>query len=126
MITQQRGFTLIELILFIVVSSILASTILLALSAALHSTPVMHNQVIANQLADQCMEWYIGQRRTQGYSALSCPSTPSPSLCGTASGFTVNSSIACTTINSDSNYKTITVTVSGAGSATLNLLIAGY
>src|SRR5437773_888526 len=122
----QQGFTLIEVILFIVILGVLASTILLASISALKNTPALHQGLIANQLANQCMEWFKGQRQLNGFSSLTCPSTPSPALCSTLTGFTVTSSISCTAINGDSNYKTITVTVSGLGNATLSTLIAGY
>lgn len=122
----QRGFSLIELVIFIVVTSILASTILLTLQTALNNTPAIHNELIAVQLADQCMEWYVGQRRLNGYSTLTCPSTPSPTICSAPTGFTVTSSITCTTISGDANYKTITVTIAGPGNATLTTLIGNY
>jgi prepilin-type N-terminal cleavage/methylation domain-containing protein len=122
----QDGFTLIELVVFIVITSLLASAILLSLVSSLQKTSTLHQQVVASQLAKQCMEWFIGQRRANGFTTLTCPSTPSPTMCTTLSGYTINNSITCTTLNGDSNFKTITVTVSGAGDATLTSLIASY
>ncbi len=123
---SQSGFTLIELIVFIVVTSILASTILLTMLTATQNTPAMHHQMIATETAEQCMEWFIGQRRMNGYSSLSCPSTPSPTLCSAPTGYTISTNISCTTISGDANYKTITVTVSGLGNALLTQLIGNY
>jgi type II secretory pathway pseudopilin PulG len=123
---KYLGFTLIELLIFIIVTSILASTILLTFVTVLQKTPTVHNQMVATQTAQQCMEWFIGQRRINKFSSLSCPSSPSPSICTAPTGFSITNNIACTTINSDSNYKTITVTVSGNGDAVLTALIADY
>ena len=120
---KQIGFTLIELIVFIVIIGILGSTFFISFNNALNNTGSAQDNLKALQTATQCMEWFIGQRRLKGFSSLSCPSTSVPSFC-TATGLTVN--IACTTLSSDSNYKTITVTVSGAGDATLTTLIADY
>ena len=121
---SQRGFTLIELILFIIVSGLLASTLSIAFIESLQKLSTIRQEVIALQTAKQCMEWFIGQNNLNGYTSLTCPSTPSPSLCRAPSDYSISNSITCTTLNSDSNYKTITVTVSGLGDATLTTLIA--
>lgn len=126
MIRRRGGFTLIEVLVFIVVTSLVMSTLLLSANTALRNTPVTHQQWVAIRAAEQCMEWFINQRRMNGYSALTCPGTPSPSACTAPSGFTVSTSIACSTWNSDSNYKTITVSVSGAASLTLSMQIGDY
>jgi len=123
---KENGFTLIELVIFIVVTSILASTLMLALVTALKSSPNVNKLMIATFTAEECMEWFIGQRRLNGFSSLTCPNTTVPSFCTAPSGYTLAVNISCTTINGDSNYKTITTTVSGSGNATLTLLIAGY
>jgi hypothetical protein len=71
------------------------------------------------------MEWFIGQRRMNGYSSIACNSTV-PVFCTAPAGYTVTTSCNTTVIGSDSNYETITVTVGGAGNAVLTLLIAQY
>lgn len=124
--SHQQGFTLIEILVFIVVSSLLMSTILLGAMTALRSAPGVHQQWVAMQTARQCMEWFLEQRRLNGYTALSCPSTPSASACSAPSGFSVSTSISCTTWNSDTSYKTITVTVSGLANASLSAQIGDY
>lgn len=123
---KMQGFTLIELIIFIVVTAILANSILLMFSTSLLKTPVLRQQIIANQTAKQCMEWFVGQRRFTGYATLTCPSTPSPAFCSVPSGYAISNTITCTTLNGDANYKTITVAVSGLGDATLTSLISSY
>ena len=117
---------MIEILAFIVVSGLLMSVILLGANSALRTTPTVHRQWVAIQTAQECMEWYLEQRRLNGYSALTCPSTPSASACSAPSGSSVSTSIACTTWNSDTNYKTITVTVSGLASAVLSTQVGEY
>lgn len=124
---KLSGFSFIELIVFIVVTAILSTTILLAFVTALQKTPLDRQQIIATQTAQQCMEWYLGQRRLNGFSAITCSaSPPTPTMCTLPAGYSFSNSITCTTINSDTNYKLITVTVSGAGDASLQSLIADY
>lgn len=123
---KQQGFTLIEILLLIVVTGILGSTIMLSLNMAAQKTPVLFNYVIAEQTVRQCAEWYLGQRRLNGFNSITCPSTTVPSFCTKPAGYTLAVNVACTTINTDTDYKTITVTVGGAGSASLSVLIADY
>lgn len=123
--THQKGFTLIELVFFIVILAILGSTILMGFVTALQKYPSVHQNVIALQTAKQCMEWFIGQRRLQGYSTLACNTTV-PTFCTTPANYSITTNVSCIAINSDNNYKSITVTVSGLGDASLTSLIADY
>ncbi|OGT41971.1 MAG: hypothetical protein A3F42_07270 [Gammaproteobacteria bacterium RIFCSPHIGHO2_12_FULL_37_34] len=123
---KQRGFTLIEALVFIVVSGLLLSVLLLGSVTALRNAPNVHQQWLAMQLARQCMEWFIEQRRLNGYTTFSCPSTPSASACAAPSGFSVNTSVSCTTWNSDTHYKTITITVSGLANTSLSAQVGDY
>lgn len=122
----QHGFTLIEVLVFIVVSSLLMTTIMLGAMTALRSAPSVHQQWVALQTARQCMEWYLEQRRLRGYTILTCPSTPSASACSAPAGYSVSTNIACTTWNSDSAYKTITVSVSGLAAVSLTAQVGDY
>ncbi len=119
------GFTLIELVTFIVIISILASAILLSFMTAMNKTPLVLQNTIASQTAKQCAEWFLGQRRLNGYTSFTCNSTV-PAFCIAPAGYTLTSSCSTTTISGDSNYEMIAITVSGPGSAGLNLLLAKY
>lgn len=123
---RAAGFSFIEVLVFIIVSSLLMSVILLGANTALRQSPAVHQQWVAMQAAQQCMEWFINQRNSNGYSSLTCPSTPAPTACSAPTGFSVSASIACTTWNSDANYKTITVSVSGLASVSLSTQIGNY
>lgn len=122
----QQGFTLIEIIIFIVVTTLMSSVLFLALTTSLTNIPNILQNAIATQTAKQCIEWFIGQRRLNGYAAFSCPSSSVPGICTAPSGYGLALNVSCTTINSDANYQTITVTVSGKGNATLTTLVANY
>lgn len=123
---SQQGFTLIEVMVFLIILSILGSAILLTFVAGLQKTPAIRQNMIALVTVQQCMEWFIGQRYLNNYSSITCPSTSVPAFCSAPSGYNMAVDVSCTTINSDSNYKTIAVTVSGLGDATSRLLIADY
>jgi type II secretory pathway pseudopilin PulG len=123
---KQQGFTLVEVIIFIVVTSILSSTMLIAFNAGFNKAPVLLENTIATQTAEQCLEWFVGQRQLFGYTAFSCPSTAVPAFCTAPTGYTIAVNIVCTTISGDTNYQNISVTVSGKGNATMNTLVANY
>jgi len=127
---KLNGFTFIELIIFIIVTGILASTILLTFVGSLNNAPIILKNTIAAQTVKQCAEWYLGQRRLNGYTNLSganCAGTLSiPSFCSTPSGYTISGTCSQTTLSSDNQYETITLTVGGAGNAALTLLLGNY
>ena len=123
---KSSGFTLVELIIFIVATAILAASLMLAGRTGLFSASSTADQIQANMLAQQCMEWLLGERLLRGYNTWACPSTPTGTLCNSPSGYTVTPSVTCTTLSGNSNFKTLTVTVTGNGQATLRTLIANY
>lgn len=120
----SRGFTIIEALIFIVIVALFMRVSLYATRTLVMATPNSQKSVIALQTARQCMEYFAGQEIKNGYASITCPSSSVPSFCTAPSGYTISVNITCTTISSDSNYKTITVTVGGASNVTLTLLIA--
>ena len=123
--TSHKGFTLIEILVFIVVSSLLMSVMLIGINTALRSTPTIHNQWQAIRLARQCIDWYYRLREVEGYSysGLACGAT---AACGTLPGFGVIATITCNPWNNDPDYKTITVNVTGLSSITMTGLIGDF
>ena len=123
--STQTGFTLIELILFIIIVGLLASTVMVGLQYTLNNIPAVHKDLLATQLADQCMEGFIGERRLLGYSnaALACSNTPTmPSVCNG----TVSATITCVNTLPGDTATSKLVTLSISGSATLTFLMASY
>lgn len=128
---RQKGFSLVELVVFIVVIGVAISSVFLAFQTALTQTPYGNSQTVATLLAQGRMDFILGQRRLIGFANFSdlCTSVSPPAICtlpAAITGYTITSSITTTTIGSDSNYKIITVTVTGphSSAATLNTLVA--
>ena len=119
----QKGFTLIEVIIFIIVSSLLMTVILLGANTSLRNAPNINNQWTALRLARQCMELYVRQRQENGYPIIVCPTS---TTCPTVTGFTVDVTISCTTWNSDTSYKTIAVNVTGLARAALTTQVGDF
>jgi type II secretory pathway pseudopilin PulG len=123
---KSNGFTLIELIIFIIVIGLASATVLSGMDIILKTQHTTQDNDTAVQVASRCLEWYWGQNQMNGYSSITCPSTTLPSFCSAPSGFTTAVSVTCTTLYSETsaNYKTIAVAVTGKGTASLSLLLA--
>ena len=129
----QRGFTLIEVIIFIVVMGIISITILASMSLVARNIPTMKNQVIANQIAMSAIEWYLGQRYYKGYNSgelSKCTDTKgnsmsSPTFLTIPNNYSVN--ITCYPPPKEGcPGKTITVSVTGLSKAKLSICLADY
>lgn len=121
----NRGFTLIEMIIFIVILGISSVAMLMAFQLLLQRSPTANYQTTAIGLAQERMELILAQKKTKGYASVSdpCQQVPPPSLCTFSNDYTVSSNISAFTFANDSHYKIITVTVTGAGNATLTALV---
>ncbi len=131
------GVTLVELLIFIVVTSIAVTGVLLAFAATERGGPTAAEIGIAEQLAQERMELILAQRPLLGFDCFNpplfdpcqaaspvppCPGRPAPTspVCTNfPSGFTVTSALATT---SGSPQKTVTVQVTGPAGQTLALL----
>lgn len=122
---KSSGFTLIEMIVFIVIIGIAATAILTSFQAVLQKSPTGNHQTTAVGLAQERMDLILAQRQLIGFSGFidPCNSGSPPAICTAPTGYTINSNISALTISGDSNYKTITVTVSGSGDAVLKTLV---
>jgi prepilin-type N-terminal cleavage/methylation domain-containing protein len=138
---KNKGFTLIELIIFVIVLGIVSVTILNTMAVALRGTPIAHNQTIATTTATKCMDYFLGQYYLKGYddpSLSTSPGTPvQQTFCPVPNppnpnSFSTSVKITNAQIGGVSAYKLITVTTnktgqtSGPETATLKLLIAKY
>lgn len=131
------GFTLIELIIFIVGLGILASTILLPLAFSLRSSSKGFSTLAAFEIAKGRMELIRMQSRVNGLASTQdiCAVASPPAVCAasTPAGYTVTSAIGAAPApnNNTSQYKQVTVTVVGDSSvdnsyAQLISIVANY
>ena len=122
---QGDGFSLIEVIVFIVVLGVLAAGLVVAFSSPLRNSPEAGRLDLAAELAQQRMELILAQRRGTGFAGFTDP-CPGPAICTPPTGYTVTSSIVAGYGGDPTNYKVVTVSVSGATSITATALVANY
>ena len=125
-VATQGGFTLIELIIFTVIAGVLVVGLASVFSASMRGVAEPGQLTQATQIAQERMELILGQRRAVGFAAFTDPCPGSPLCTPVPTGFTVNANIA-PNWNGDTNYRVITVTVTGPSNATLTALTSnGY
>ena len=122
-----RGFSLIELVIFIVIVSIMGVALLASFSVTTRSSPDAGQMTQATQLAQERIELILAQRRAAGFAAFVDPCTfgTPPSACTPPAGYTVTAAIA-PNWSGDTNYRVITVTVGGTMAAAATVLVANY
>ena len=121
----QDGFSLIEVIVFIVVLGVLMAGLVVAFSSSLQNAPRAGSLDSAAELAQQRMELILAQRRAAGFAAFADP-CPGPAICSPPVGYTVTSSIVSGYGADPTNYKVISVNVSGISAITAIALVANY
>lgn len=124
---RQRGLTLVELVIFIVIVSIMAVALMSAFSTTTTGTPVAGQVTQATQLAQERMELVLAQRRAVGFAAFTdpCVPGPGPAACTPPAGYSIAVAIV-SNWNGDTNYRVVTVSVTGTSAATATTLAANY
>lgn len=133
MLKRARGFTLIELIIYLVIVGFLAVAILTGMSTALQQSPQITQITQAAFLAQQRMEVIAGYKMANGFSSFvdpcDAPATFPDQLCSAgafAQGFSVSSTIT-PSWESDANLTLVAVTVSGGdGASTFTTVMGNY
>ena len=121
----RNGFSLIEVIVFIVVLGVLAAGLVVAFSSPLRNSPQAGRLDLAAELAQQRMELILAQRRAVGFAGFTDP-CPGPAICTPPTGYVVTSSIVAGYGGDPTNYKVVTVNVSGTSPVTATALVANY
>ena len=130
----MAGYSLIELIVFIVVLGILGAALFTGFSTALMTSASSQPGLDATQLAQQRMELILAQKRRLGFAGFvsttfdpctSAPPSTQPVCISIPAGYTVSSTLTANW-NGNANYKVITVTVTGKDQASLVALVANY
>lgn len=129
-----QGFTLIELVIFILVVSLLATSMYLAFFNALKAAPHAAAFSKAADLAQERMELIFAQRRQTTFANFTaanfdpCSSSPpssQPPCTNIPPAYTVSATLQANW-NGNTNFKIISVTVNGGGVFTLQSLVANY
>jgi len=132
--TRARGFTLIEMVVFIVVVGVAAVALFRMFGQTMPRSPAPSQLTQATQLAQERMELILGRRGVVGYNALNDPcvgGTP-PVICTNSYGYTVTvagiSSVVAWNGNPTTDFKliTVTVTLSGLQLAQSDAVVANY
>lgn len=128
---RSRGFTLIEIVIFMAVLSIVGIMMMMGMNISLKGSPDMTKQTQAIMLAQQRMEVIMGQRLFFGFAALAdpCGAGPFPDiLCGEgayANGYTISSTIT-PSWSGNPDLTLVVVNVTGPASATFTSLAANH
>lgn len=128
---RSKGFTLIELIVFIIIVGLASGAMFAGMQTALRKSKTVKDDMRALFLAQQRMELILGQKKQTGFTSFvdPCVSLSFPaSLCASGAfsfGYTVSSTIS-SSWNSDTSLKQITVTVTGPQSVTLTTVVGNY
>lgn len=125
---SQRGFSLIETVVFIVVLAVLLGGLTAAFVAPLRTSPQAGELDLIAEAAQQRMELILAQRRAAGFDAFvdPCVPGPGPAQCTPPPGYTVTSAIGAGWAGDPANYKVVTVNVTGSTTATTWAMVANY
>jgi type II secretory pathway pseudopilin PulG len=131
---KQKGVTLIELVIFIIVLGIIVTGILMSFGVALRKSPDIDRASRAVELAQQRMDLIVGLRKMNGFDSITtdpCEDPSPPNACTIPSGYTIT-----TTIGDGDNpwvapdYKVVTITVKDSSTdaqlAQIKALLAAY
>lgn len=129
MINRYRGFSLIEMIIFIVVMGILSLVILAAMNLSAERSPELTRTTEAAFLAQRRMEVLLMYKRSVGFTAFTsdpCTAAVYPAAICTVSGYTVTSAIT-SNWTGNANLKKVDVTVVGTDvNFTLSTITSNY
>ncbi len=133
---KKRGFTLMELIIFIVISGIIANTIAMSYSTIFGrrmapSSSIVGQQTIISQAAIRCMEGFLGQRAIKNFASIQTGTTLH-TLCAAPAGatYSISSNVTDYTLDGATKYKKIDISLkeisTGKTVTTLSTIIADY
>lgn len=127
-IRRSAAFSLLEMIIFIVVLGVLMASIVAAMSSSLRNSPQAGGLDAAAELAQQRMELILGQRRAVGFAGFAdpCNPGPGPAICTPPAGYAVASTIVSGFGADLTNYKVVSVNVTGTAAITATALVANY
>lgn len=136
-VTSQRGFSLIEMVVFIVIISIAAKTLLISFASSLPRAMTPQQVAIATHLAQERLELIMQQKAVKGYSNMVDPCVTSVlTACTAVTGYTVSVSgvpvaVACPVAidNNTVTCRSINLNVTGPNGTqliSLTTLVTNY
>jgi len=124
---KHLGFTLIEMVTFIVVMGVLMAGVLMGVNQVLVTAAVPDGMTQATFLANARKEIILLSREVSGVTTLSDPCPGAAALCSPLSTFaSTNGFDPVTPVITGTSIKTITVQVSGKANATVISQVANY
>jgi prepilin-type N-terminal cleavage/methylation domain-containing protein len=122
---KSKGYTLIEVVVYIVVLGVIASGLFVAFNSSLITSSNPGKIMAANQLAKARMSIILHYRLVNGFANITDPCYPTSSVnaCtalatfATNNGLTVSSSIPA----ASGGIRTATISISGEGASTLTM-----
>lgn len=125
---RQQGYSLIELIIFIIILGLIAGTLLVSMNQSLQKSPVISRVATALDLAQQRMDVILGQKQLVGFTSFSdvCLTSAALPFCVSDPDYVISSAVSVGFGINTVDYKVVTVDVSGAASVTLTGLITNY
>lgn len=131
-LSRQRGVSLIELIVFMVVMGVIAVALANTLTVGLLAGSSTAELTQAQQIAQERMEMILGQRQRNYFSGFTAgnfdPCGPPPAICTPVkTGFSVATNFTAP-YNGDDNYAQVQVTVSNSTGQLMQLtsVVAEY
>lgn len=122
---RQLGFTLIEVIIFIIVLSIVATGLFVSFNTVLALSANPGKNLAASQLAKARMSIILQNRLVNGFSSITdpCSSGSPPAPCSILATFATNNNLfVSSSIGAVSGgIQTVQVSVTGSGTATLTM-----
>lgn len=124
---KSRGFTLIEITIFIVIIGIITSALASAFQVTVGNQSSVSYKNKAVEIGQQRMDIIMENKASNGFASFSDPCTGGspPAVCSANNNYTVTSAIT-TGFNGDNNLKVITVTVSGQADVVLTGMVGNY
>jgi type II secretory pathway pseudopilin PulG len=119
---------LVEVVIFIVVAGVLVAGLVVAMGSSLRGSSQAGQTDMAAEVAQTRLELILAQRRAVGFATFAdpCLPGPGPAACTPPTGYAVTSSIVTGWGSDPTNYKVVTVSVTGAFSASVSALVSNY
>lgn len=123
-VLAQRGFTLVEVVAFIAIFAVVIVGLITALTGALQRGGTAREINQAVQLAETRTELILGRKKfftgfTEYVAAFDPCSLGTPEACTVPTGYGVTAGLAASYSGGDTNYRVLTVTVTGPGGGQL-------